>query len=405
MFDDPTANGGLPISDVPIRAQDLVTSGASNAGVNALDPDFKIPTELKVALGAVVDFEVGSFGRGFRLNLDVLYSKQRNAATIIDATLEQIGTAPDGRPLYFSLNRADPACVADPGSNPFGCNRWFNSDYILTNSKTGGRNYVISAFLSNSHENGIDWSLGYAYTDAKDTNQMCCAVAFSNFSGVASSDRNNLVPATSNWEIPHRFTARFSYGHDFWDDNTTRLTMFYSLQQGKPFGFTFIDGGGAFNGALNEFGDGIDFGHLLYVPTGVNDPLVVFDPGFDTTAFFAYLDAQGLTKYAGGIAPRNSNASDWWGKIDLRFEQELPSFTEGHKILAFIVIENFTNFLNDDWGVMYNGGFFGTTAIVDARIDRVNNLYLFNEFVDRDPQSRFAAPSQWEIRIGAKYKF
>jgi hypothetical protein len=405
LFDDPTANGGPPISDVPIRAQDLVASGSANAGVNALDPDFKIPTQLKVSLGTVIDFDAGGVGNGFRFNLDLLYSKTRNAATIVDATLEQIGTAPDGRPLYFSLDRSDAACVADPGSNPFGCNRWFNSDYILTNSKNGGRHYVISATLSNSHDNGIDWSLGYAYTDARDTNPMTSSVAFSNFAGVVSSDRNNPLPATSNWEIPHRLTAKFSYEHDFWEDNTTRLSVFGSLQQGRPFGFSFIDGGGSFNGALDEFGDGIDGAHLLYIPTGPNDPLVVFDPGFDTAAFFAYLDQHDLTKYAGGIAPRNSNRSDWWGKIDLKFEQEFPSFADGHKILAFLVIENFTNLINDDWGVMYHGGYFGNTSIVDARIDRANNQYLFNEFVDRDPQSRRAAPSQWEIRIGAKYKF
>lgn len=405
LFDDPTANGGQPISDVPIRAQDLVSSGSANAGVNALDPDFKIPTQLKASLGTVIDFNAGGFGRGFRFSLDALYSKTRNAATVIDATLEQIGTAPDGRPLYFSLDRSDAACVADPGSNPFGCNRWFNSDYILTNSKNGGRNYVISASLSNSHDNGIDWSVAYAYTDAKDTNPMTSSVAFSNYAGVVSSDRNNPLPATSNWEIAHRFTAKFSYEHDFWEDNTTRLSMFASLQSGRPFGFSFIDGGGAFAGGLDEFGDGIDGAHLLYIPTGPSDPNVVFDPGFDTTAFFAYLDQHDLTKYAGGIAPRNSNRSDWWGKIDLKFEQEFPSFAEGHKILAFLVIENFTNLINDDWGVMYHGGYFGNTSIVDARVDRAANQYLFNEFVARDPQSRRAAPSQWTIRIGARYKF
>ncbi|WND01584.1 carboxypeptidase regulatory-like domain-containing protein [Temperatibacter marinus] len=405
LFDDPTANGGLPISDVPARAQDLVAAGSSNTGVNAIDPDFKIPTQLKFALGTTIDFDAGMFGDDYRFGFDFLYSKTRNAATIIDSTLEQIGTAPDGRPLYFSVNRADADCAADVGSNPFGCNRWFNSDYILTNSEDSGRHYVLSGYLRKSHDNGIDWSLGYAYTDATDANPMTSAVAFSNFSGVTASDRNNLSAATSNWEIKHRFTGKFSWAKDFWDDNTTRLTVFASVQSGRPYGFTFLDGGGAFNGSFDEFGDGVDRGSLLYVPTGVNDPLVNFGPDFNTTTFFAFLENQGLMEYAGQILPRNVNTSRWWGKVDLKFEQELPTIVEGHKLSAFMVIENFTNLLNDDWGVQYHGGYFGNTSIVDARIDTTNNVYNFNEFVRRDPQSRRSGPSLWEIRFGVRYKF
>lgn len=405
LFDDPTTGGGQPISEVPQRLLDQVASGSANAGVNSLDPDFQIPTQLKIALGTKINFDAGMFGDGYNFGLDFIYSKTNNPATIIDSTLVQIGTAPDGRPLYFSLDKSDADCAADPGSNPFGCNRWFNNDYILTNVEDGGRHYVISAQLQKSYDNGIDWSIGYAYTDATDANPMTSSVAFSNFAGVTASDRQNLTAATSNWEIPHRFTARFTYREQLWGDNFTTFSLFGSLQQGRPFGFSFIDGGGSFNGSLNEFGDGIDGGSLLYIPTGPNDPKVVFADDFDTDGFFAYLEEYGLMEYAGEIAPRNSNYSDWWGKVDIKIEQEFPTFIDGHKLSGFLVIENFTNLLNDSWGVMKNGGYFGNTSIVDARIDTTNNQYLFNEFVDRDPQSRRAAPSLWEIRLGVKYKF
>lgn len=404
LFTDPTVDGGAPIYSIPQRLFDAVASGTTNSGVNAIDPNFEIPSQLKAALGATIDFDIPGVGDDFRLQADVLYSKTRNAAKIVDSTLEQIGTAPDGRPLYASIDRADADCVADPTGNPFGCNRWFRSDYILTNAEDSGRQWVWSAALSKSHDNGIDWSLAYAYTDSTDATPMTSSVAFSNFSLFAASDRLNPQAARSNYVIPHRFTASFNWSHDFWDDNTTRVSLFGSYNQGRPYSYTFVDGGGAFNGGFTEFGDGVDGGSLLYVPTGADDPNVVFGDDFNTDAFFAFLAESGLDEFAGGIAPRNSHFSDWWGKVDLKITQELPTPIEGHKLSAFLVIENLTNLIDSDWGVLYEASFPRTFRVVDARIDRANNQYLFNEYFERS-LGRVTNPSTYEIRVGLNYKF
>ncbi|NVJ97432.1 MAG: TonB-dependent receptor [Alphaproteobacteria bacterium] len=404
LFTDPTVGGEGAIYGIPQRLYDAVASGTVNAGVNAIDPDFKIPSQLKVALGATIDFDLGSFGDGYRLQTDILYTKLRNAATIVDTTLEQIGTAPDGRPMYASIDRSDADCVADPTGNPFGCNRWFSSDYVLTNSEDNGRQWVFSAALSKSYDNGLDWTLAYSYNDSTDANPMTSSVAFSNFSQFSSSDRLNPQASRSNYVIPHRFTASVSWAHDFWDDNTTRVSLFGVLNQGRPYSYTFVDGGGAFNGDFTEFGDGVDGASLLYVPTGVDDPRVVFGDGFNTDAFFAFLADSGLDKYAGEIAPRNSHFSDWWGKVDLRISQELPTPIEGHKLSAFLVVENLTNLIDSDWGVAYEASFPRAFQVVDARIDRENNVYQFNEYFERS-QGRVTNPSTYEIRVGLNYKF
>ncbi len=400
LFTDPT--NGAPIFNIPTRLEDAVSSGTVNSGTNAIDPNFKIPTQLKIALGTVIDFDA-PFGLGddYRLYADFLYSKTRNAARIFDATLEQFGTAPDGRPLYASVDRSDPDCV-DPLAGS--CSRrFFASDYILTNAE-GGKQTVFSLALSKSYDNGVDWTLAYAYTDAKDATPMTSSVAFSNFSQFATSSRNDPQSATSNYEIPHRFTFTFKYRKDFFGDNTTTFSLFGSLNQGRPFSHTFVDGGGSFNFAFTEFGDGVDGGGLLYIPTGPSDPLVNFGTNFNTGAFFDYLEANDLMKYAGGIAPRNASHSNWWGKVDLKLEQELPVFNSGHKVSVYMVIENFTNFLNDDWGVQKEASFPRNFQIVDARIDRVANVYNFNEFFERS-QGRVTNSSTYEIRFGVKYKF
>ena len=143
---------------------------------------------------------------------------------------------------------------------------------------------------------------------------------------------------------------------------------------------------------------------MLYVPTGVSDPNVVFADGFDTDAFFAFVNESGLSKYAGGISERNEFYSDWWTKFDLRVTQELPGFMQGHKAKAFFVIDNLTNLLNDDWGVLYEASFPQTAAVVDAEIN-AQGQYVFNEFTNRNPQGRVATPSLWRMTVGIEYKF
>ncbi len=90
---------------------------------------------------------------------------------------------------------------------------------------------------------------------------------------------------------------------------------------------------------VRYFGDFIDGRHLLYVPTGLNDPIVNFADGFDTDAFFAFLDETGLSGYAGSIAPRNAFNSGWWGTADLRIEQQFPAFREDHRFAGYITIQ------------------------------------------------------------------
>ena len=98
---------------------------------------------------------------------------------------------------------------------------------------------------------------------------MTSSVAGSNFSNLAATDINNPRPATSNYEVPHRFTLRTSWGHEFFGDYETRITLFGYSKQGQ---------GQSYIMARNNLeGDGYYGRHLLYVPTGPDDPNVVFD--------------------------------------------------------------------------------------------------------------------------------
>ncbi|MEZ5891580.1 MAG: carboxypeptidase regulatory-like domain-containing protein [Parvularculaceae bacterium] len=398
---------GRPFWGVPDELFDDVASGSVNTGVNAIDPNFEIPSQWKAALGFVWDL-----GADYRLQVDGIYSKDRDAAGIIDATLEQIGTAPDGRPIYKSIDRTDPDCLNAATIATSDCsNRNFNQDFILTNND-GGKSKVFSVVLSKDYDlnSGVraNWALAYAYTDAKDRNPMTSSVAFSNFANFATSDPNRPGLFNSNYEVPHRFTLRAGVDFPiFGDDIYTKINLFGVLSQSRPYSFVFEDAG-------DLFGDTLDDRHLMYIPTGASDPNVIWAGAFTDPMvvqdFLSLVDELGLGKYAGGIAPRNSFQSDWYSQWDLRIEQELPGLFDGHKAAAFVIIDNLGNLINDKWGVIKQAGFPGSVSL--ATLDESglgpNGEYIFTGFNDIDPadiQSPLTNVSVWQIRFGVRYEF
>jgi hypothetical protein len=227
---------------------------------------------------------------------------------------------------------------------------------------------------------------------------MTSSVAFSNYVNVSVSDPNDPGVARSNYNIKNRYTLVANYRRAFFGDNETKITLYGRANEGRPYSPVFVDGGFTFGDTLNDR-------HLLYIPTGPADPNVVFAPGFDQAAFFAYLKKAGLSKYAGGIAPRNSIDGPWWHKFDLRISQELPSFIEGHKFSAFFMIENLGNLIDDDWGVMNEQAFPHNVQLVEFTLPTGATQYNYDTFVTPAGPARVADASLWEVRFGISYSF
>lgn len=391
-----TYPNGMPFFDVPQEGLDAVAAANGRGPVNTLDPEFDLPSEWKFALGTAFELNTNTFlGGGYGINLDVLYAKTKDAAIVTSLDLVQNGTAPDGRPLHTG--------------NPF------NNNYLLTNTDDKGSALTLSAAIRKEYDNGVDWSLAYAYNDAEDVNPMTSSTAGSNFGNIASSNVQNPGLATANYQTKHRFTSSLTYRKDFFEDLTTTFSLFASLQEGRPFSYTFTNCDDTRAGQrcagldVAEFISFNDDGnrHLLYVPTGPNDANVVFGPGFDTTGFFNFLDEEGLNKYAGGIAPRNAFSDNWWTKIDLKVKQEFPGFMDGHKASGFIVLENVLNFVDSDWGVLKQHSFPGVGSVVDVNFPSGSqSQYVYNNFNSGAANSSVnAGASLWEIRFGFNYDF
>lgn len=383
LFDPVYMGGGLAGYDIPPELFDAVATGSTNSSVNATDPDFEVPYDIKFALGTILYLP-----QDYRVMLDYLYSEKKDAAIVQDLSRVKVGEMADGRPIYSG--------VIDAGSG-----RARSSDFMLTNvDGDSGESTVVSVSLDKSYAFGLSWALGYAATSATEVNPMGSSVAFSNYGNVAVDDPENPGVATSNYEIPDRFTLKLDYKHAFFGDNDTKLAIFSSYNEGRPFSYTFTS---AFNGTVGDSNTSTQR-QLLYMPTGIDDPNVLFADPSAWASFFEFAESQGLDEYAGGTVPRNAFNSDWWLKVDLKLEQEVPGFFSGDKASLFVVIENFSNLLNDEWGVQKQAAFPQTYAVVDA-VALPDGRYQFNRFITPASLTTETDASLYEIRVGFRYTF
>lgn len=362
-------NDGRPIYDVPQSLYDKVGAGSVDSSTNVTDPGFKIPSEWKYALGLVLTTD-----SDYTFTIDYLYSERKNAAVLKNLADSQVGTAPDGRPVYDSVNH------------------FRNTDFLLTNVKgDSGYSSTFSVGVQKTFDFGLDMTFAYSRSVAKDIHPMASSVAFSNYHGVATSDPGNIALAHSNYEIPHRFTLNLSYSTELIAGLETRVSLFGQANQGRPYDYNFT-------GSSDGLGFNENDRQLLYVPL-VDDPLVSYGADFDLAAFNQLIESEGLTR--GEIMERNSLESTWWTKFDLKLEQQVPGFVDDHKGSVFIVVNNLGNLLNDEWGILRQGDTMSGAVKVNAEGEQ----FVYETFEEPSAQSRDTDTSLWEVRLGVKYTF
>ncbi|TMN72635.1 TonB-dependent receptor [Pseudoalteromonas sp. S1727] len=378
----PNVNGGAPGYEVPQDMYDEVANSTGDGPVNSVDPDFEMPSEWKYSVGATYTTE-----NDYVIALDYLYTNRKNSATLIDLALEDSGkTTFDGRPIY--QRKED---VLNP-------DKYRDGDLMLTNvDGDSGDSSIISAAISKAYDNGISIQFAYAYTDSDDVNPMTSSTASSNYGNLATSNPGNPGVATSDYEIPHRFTMTLGYTNEFFDGYSTRFNLFGEAYKGLPYSYTFNDSDEDGFGDYNSNGSR----QLLYVPLE-NDPNVTYDmTAAEIADFNKWIGDNGLER--GQITGRNSQNADWFVKFNFKVSQEVPGFMEGHKGEAYFVIDNLTNMLNDDWGVLKKGGFVGN-PVISTSVDAQGN-YTYSGFSTASNTSVQSSASVWEMRVGVKYTF
>lgn len=393
-----TGGEGIPAS--VIQYLQTNTGSVPRATVNALDPDFKIPSVWRYAVSANYNADLGFLGDDWRLGLDLVYSTVSNGFQVTDARARVVGTLPDGRPRYGQL---------------LGGSTDNNPDYILFNSRSG-RSKIAVLRLDKEWDFGLSAGGSYTYNDTTAKSELTSSTSGSLYNQTAAFDPNFSAYGTSNDQIRNQWKFNVGYRHEFIKNAETRLDIFGEIRDGRQFSFTAEDVGSSTRSALyGVLGDDRRF--LMYVPTGPNDPLVQYAAsGTGANAQTAaqtqaaledFINNSKLKKYRGGVAPKNLGRSPVNYKLDLRLSQEVP-MPLGLKLKLFGDVENFLNLLDSDWGSLRQVGFPYFAPVVQASCASFSGgnctKYQYTNF-QSPVKTLNTRQSLYQIRVGARLEF
>ena len=387
---------------IPAAANTYVAGGVSAAATNAVDPDFKLPSQWRGTIS--VDYTPQFLGGGWIFGGDFFYSDVRNQVFFTDIrSVPTALTTPDGRTRYASRTTFSDTL----------------NDILLTNTKKG-RSYVAVARVGKAFDFGLNVNASYTYQDIKDQAPATSSTAGSNYANGAFRDGNFAAYGTSNDEVRHNIKYDVTFDHAFFGDYKSTLSLFGETRIGRPYSYTFQD---TSSGRSQIFGTtGSTSRYLLYVPTGVNDPLVSYDSAATASTLDAFFQSTGLAKYRGKIAPRNAFNSKWFTRIDLHVAQEIPTFVGRSRIQLFADIENFTNLIDKDWGQIREYQFpytavaarvqclttatpTGTAGTVTANTGQPCAQYRYSLPNATPSDTIYASQSLYTIRVGARFTF
>lgn len=311
----------------------------------ALAPDFHLPRSLKATLS--VDYQLF----GFNVGADYYYSNTLDGIVFTDARSIVVGTLPDGRPRYQAL--------AFGGADN-------NYDIVVRNTSQG-RSHIGVFRLSREEDFGLSYGVSYTIADVRDVGNATSSTINSNFRNQIFADPNFPALGTSSDQISWAIKYNIGFDHAFFGDYRTVIQLFGETRAGRPYSYTMLDNT---TNRTDVFGTPLAgpaaATHLLYVPTGINDPLVQYDSTTTRDALDAFINGTPLSQYRGQIAPKNISRNRAWTRIDLHVEQEIPLFVGRSRLTVFGDINNLPNLINSDWGGLRQLGFPQVAPLVSV---------------------------------------
>lgn len=378
------------------------TGAAAVAVINVTDPDFRQPVSWKGNLA--IDHTL-PFG-GLVFTAETSFLQAYKAVNTLNLNLKPVGTMPDGRIRYAgAISDTTGGASRSSASNTYRTNDLYQNAgfadvYKFTNTnKGGGADVTLS--LRRPFKN--NWAATFAWTHShySEVSPATSSVAQSNYNNRAVFNPNEDVASTSNTNIRDRIVASATYRKEFFKHAPSTLSVIYQGRVGHPYSWIFY---------ADANGDGFTFNDLFYVPSGPSDPKVRWKTAAERDAFFAFMNSSRLAKYAGSVAPRNSEVSPWTQTVDLKFMQEIPlPYYNRVRLEVFANCINFANLLNSKWGLLEEVPFSYKRAVAGATYDAAANQYVYTfNSTTLNPvpiTARDTPESRWQVQLGAKLRF
>lgn len=386
------------------------TASLSGAAVNAMSPNYHLASSWKSSFSADYEADFGGFlGDKWNFGADLYYSKVNYAPNYTDLRSVQVGTMPDGRPRY----EVRPFYLATGASN---------NDYLLFNTRKG---HSLIGVVRFDKKIGRDLDVGASFTrqQVKDVDPINGTTSSGSYGQQAMVDPNVGAFGASVYQIKNSLKFNVDYDHAFFGDYKTRFSLFGELRSGRPYSLTMNDPSPV-NGRSIFGTSGSASRYLLYVPTGINDPLVTYVNTLSSTGAItqtgaqaqagldAFINGAGLGKYRGRIISKNTQRAPNFFKVDLHIDQDIPTFVGRSRVKLFADMENLLNFINKDWGSLRQVDFVGgslapviNVACAPGQLVAGScKQYAFSSF--QNPNLVYQTKiSVWSLRVGAKFEF
>lgn len=217
----------------------------------------------------------------------------------------------------------------------------------VRNIRKGESSYLSLGFDRPMKNN---WSYNVTYTRgrSREAQSFGQTVAVDGWTRNAVFNQNTIEVQRSDFEIKDRIQASIAKRFEYAKGWRTTASLYYEGHTGNPFSY-------AYSNDLNN--DGVTANDLVYVPNGASDPNVDYSglTADQQTAFLAFLQQSGLSRYAGSYAPRNAFFQPWIHQLDLRITQRIPIYKP-------VEVEVFFDFIN--FGYWISRSFFGHVELL-----------------------------------------
>lgn len=382
----------------------------STFDIAATDPDYQFPQIWKSNLAVDQKMPMGLI-----VSAELILNKNINAVKYFDANFKPTTdkfTGPDTRPRF-------------PGSSASRINSNVSRAAVMTTTNEGS--YFGATFkVEYPTQKGLYGMFAYTYSEAKDLMSAGSIASGSWTSARSVRGNNDLDLAYADQDMPSRFVGilgyRLEYGGNF--DGATQFSLGY-VGQRRGFNpsagintarYTF-----AIAGDMN--GDGVSNNDLLYIPNSASEltfvPLtaggVTYSAAEQAAAFDAFINQDDyLSSHRGEYTERNGAKFPMLHNFDLSVMQEFGIKVGGKRnaIQFRVDIINFTNLLNNDWGV---GNVLVTDrplAISGVTAEGVPQYKIATQSIDgvqKPIQNSFikgVSPFDvWNAQIGLRYIF
>jgi hypothetical protein len=314
----------------PVGVSSLPAS-AGRAAINMIKPGMKLPTIARgnIAIDRKLPFLDSTF------TVEYINTEQLDALFVENLNLKPTSVGADGRQRFAGAPSSATANAAFPN---FG-------NIIRTRNVHAGKSQYVSFQLDHPFRNNWAWSVAYTHGHATEAQSLNSSTANSQWQFNPVFNQGQVEVSRSDYEVKDRIQVTLSHQFVFRKDFITTVSLYYEGRSGLPYSWVY---------STDVNGDGLSGNDVLAVPSSPTDSRFDFS-GMTTAqqdAYFAFLQTSGLSKFAGGYAPRDSFLTPWQNRLDLRFTQEVPVYSAWGKHIKlefFLDFLNFGSWLNKHW--------------------------------------------------------